>query len=284
MHKPFDSTTKDLVASEPGTWLHFIDPRIVGDLTVIDCDLSTITTGADKVIRVDDPRGAYIVHLEFQSGYEPMFAPRLLRYNALLSHRHRMPVQSAVVLLRPEADGPDMTGSFRQEIPGGQVVHEFRFLVVRVWKTPVASLLAGGLGTLPLAPISDLAGMTTREVLRQMAARLEREADAEQASRLWTSTYFLMGLRFTAEQTEQLFQGVGTMKESATFQATVAEGEKRALLSLGRKRFGPPGESVVAIIDSIVQPAQVEGLLDRVLEASSWAELLGSSTGQAARS
>ena len=278
MHKPFDSTTKDLVAGEPETWLRFLDPAIVGALTVIDCDLSTIVTGADKVIRVDDPRGAYIVHLEFQSGYERMFPARLLRYNALLSHRHQMPVQSGVILLRPEADGPDMTGVFRQEIPGGRVVHDFRFLVVRVWQTPVESLLAGGLGTLPLAPIADLAGLTTREVLRRMADRLGREADAEQASRLWTSTYFLMGLRFTAKQTESFFQGIGTMIESATYQATVAQGRieevRKVIDRLGRIRFGEPSPAQATAIETITDLTRGEAMIDRLLTAGSWSDLL----------
>src|SRR4051812_19544431 len=76
---------KDLVAEAPATWLRFIDPTIEGPVVVMDCDLSTIGTEADKVLRVDDPRGPYVVHLVFQSGYERMFPARLLRYNALLT-------------------------------------------------------------------------------------------------------------------------------------------------------------------------------------------------------
>ena len=89
-----------------------------------------------------------------------------------------------------------------------------------------------------------------------------------------------MGLRLTAKQSEDLFRGLGTMKESATFQATLAEGEKHALLGLGRKRFGPPDEAALKANEAIDDPDRVEGLLERLLDASSWSDLLGPPTSQ----
>ena len=57
----------------------------------------------------------WLVHLEFQSGYDPDLPLRLQRYNILVNYRHRLPVQSIALLLCPEADGPALTGLARAQ-------------------------------------------------------------------------------------------------------------------------------------------------------------------------
>ena len=61
-----------------------------------------------------------------------------------------------VFLLRPEADNRLLSGVFQSRLPSGQVALEFHYRVVRVWEVPVATILQGGLATLPLAPLADL--------------------------------------------------------------------------------------------------------------------------------
>ena len=79
-------------------------PRL-GAVQVVDADLSTITTEADKILRIEEPE-PWMVHVEFQSSYDPELPLRIQRYNILAHYRHDLPVQSVVVLLREEADGP----------------------------------------------------------------------------------------------------------------------------------------------------------------------------------
>ena len=72
------------------------------------------------------------------------------------------------------------------------------------------------------------------------------------------------------------------MRESVTYQAILEEGEakgraegvKRALLRVGQKRFGPPDAVILAAIKAITDPEHVEALVERVLDVSSWDELL----------
>jgi hypothetical protein len=59
----------------------------------------------------------------------------------------------------------------------------------------VASVLAGGLGTLPLAPLSKVTPAALPGVIRRMQERVQREAAPDEAARFWTATYVLMGLR-----------------------------------------------------------------------------------------
>ncbi len=49
------------------------------------------------------------------------------------------------------------------------------------------------------------------------------------------------------------------------------KGLQKAVLNLGKSRFGAPDESVQRAIENLEQP---EGLTERVLVASSWADLL----------
>lgn len=153
--------------------------------------------------------------------------------------------------------------------------------VVRVWHLPVETLLAGGLGMLPLAPISAVAQADLPRVIERIKKRLRRRSRAEAGS-LWTATYVLMGLRYEQALINQLLQGVIAMEESVTYQAIVAKGERqgalrearRTILLLGRERFGAAGTSVTSAIEAIDDLERLEQLSIRLLQAESWKELL----------
>ncbi len=46
------------------------------------------------------------------------------------------------------------------------------------------------------------------------------------------------------------------------------------LLRLGRKKFGPPNPEVLASLNAIDDVARLDTLADRLLDVSSWDELL----------
>ena len=68
------------------------------------------------------------------------------------------------------------------------------------------------------------------------------------------------------------------MEESSTYQYIVAKGElreaKKILMLLGGKRFGRPDAKISAAIESISDLERLEQLGQRLLEVSSWEELL----------
>jgi hypothetical protein len=84
--------------------------------------------------------------------------------------------------------------------------------------------------------------------------------------------------RYRRELVAQLLQGVQSMKESVTYQAIVEEGKVEArqevLLELGQKRFGPPNKTTESVVRAIRDLERLKQLSDRLLEASSWQELL----------
>lgn len=64
------------------------------------------------------------------------------------------------------------------------------------------------------------------------------------------------------------------MKESTTYQAILADEAKRILLRMGGKRLGPADADTRAAIESIVDVDRLEQLAERLLDVSSWDELL----------
>ncbi|MGO8903810.1 MAG: hypothetical protein ACLQU5_36535 [Isosphaeraceae bacterium] len=277
MAKPFDATTKELLEIGPRAWLELLLGRELGDVRILNVDLSTITTEADSVLLVAEVV-PWIVHLEFQSSYDPTLSLRLQRYNVLLNYRHRLPVQSMALLLCPDADGPAMTGLLQHRLPDGLIYQEFLYNVVRTWERQADEILAGGLATLPLAPLARVKENELPAVIHAMQERLDREATKNQAETLWTATYLLMGLKYSDELIDRLLEGVQNMEESVTYQKILkmerAEEAKRILKRQGSRRFGKPDAHIEAAIDAIADLDRLEQLSDRVLEVTGWEELL----------
>jgi hypothetical protein len=71
------------------------------------------------------------------------------------------------------------------------------------------------------------------------------------------------------------------MEESTTYQAIVRKGRlaeaRHMLLRLGGKRFGPADEATTAALNAIEDVQRLEELCERILEVSSWQELLSPS-------
>jgi hypothetical protein len=77
--------------------------------------------------------------------------------NVLLGRRHGVLVRTLVVLLRKSADSPELTGTLQRGFRDEPPYWVFRYGVVRVWQLPAETFLGGGLGILPLAPLSAVA-------------------------------------------------------------------------------------------------------------------------------
>ncbi len=307
MSKPFDATAKELLEIDPRAWLELLLGRSFNRVRILNVDLSTITTEADSVLLVEEP-DPWIVHLEFQSSYDPDLPRRLHRYNTLVNYRYRRPVQSVALLLCPDADGPALDGLFQHGLPDGSFYLQFRYNIVRTWQRSPAEILAGSLATLPLAPLGNVREQELPTLVQAMQQRLDREATRSQAARLWTATYLLMGLTYPDELIDRLLEGVQNMAESVTYQKILrqgraegrnegrneglaegrnegraegrnegrAEGVKRAIKRIGSRRFGPLDPTAEAALDTIIDLEKLDDLAVRVLEVNGWDELLRS--------
>lgn len=303
MPKKFDAILKHLSEQYPQDWARFAG--VSGPVTVIDADISTVTAAADKVLRVESAE-PWILHLEFQASRDVTLPRRLLHYNVLLGIRHELPIRTLVILLRPVADGKELTGQVQWRLPHGRPYLAFDYELIRLWELPPEAILEGGLGTLPLAPLANVDRPKLPELIGQMKQRLHCDAPSPVADSLWTATFILLGLEYDQAFAKQLLRGVGSMKESVTYQAILEEGREkglregrekgrvegreegrvkgreegrekealRILLVQGTKRFGTPSAKVRRKIMQISDVRLIDALVLRVLDVESWAQLL----------
>jgi hypothetical protein len=282
MPKPFDATLKEMAALDPGRFLAEVDTPPALPVRLLNADLSTVTAAADLVFGLGDPLKE-VVHLDAQAGPDPDKHLDVLAYNALLHRQHKVPVHGILLLLRRQAQLSAQTGAVTYAPRPGRGKMDFGYEVLRLWERPVAALLAGGLGMLPLAPLCRLPeGLTLEEGVRwavtEVCARLEREASPQQLRRLLTATFVLTGLRLDRGQARAIFQGVRAMRESDTYQAILDEGEvrgvQRTILRQGRKKLGEPDEATRAALTALTDLDRLGRLSERLLEVATWQELL----------
>ncbi len=232
MSKKYDVTLRTLYEPKPDELLDFLsfpcpDPSL---LEVLDSNISTFSPEIDRAIRVGGPH-PYIVHTEFLSGRDTGLPERSFWYNTVLGQKYHLPVWSVIVLLRPAADGPELTGVFEQSFPGRGLSVVFRYDVIRIWLEPPEKFLTAGLSLLPLAPVSNVAPDQLEAVVRAVAERLKREADPPLLTTLWTAMTVLIGLRHKREQVKAMIEGVRKMifgirgiEESWVYQDILAKG------------------------------------------------------------
>jgi predicted transposase YdaD len=280
--RPFDTTTRRLIEDDPVGWLRWIGLPVEGPVQPIDSNVDTVLAEVDKVLHVRGPE-PWLAHIETQTGHDPTLPSRMFQYHVLLRYRDDMPVESTVVLLRQRADGPELRDG-RLDLHGitGTVTVSFRFRVIRLWERPVEELLNGGIGVLPLAPISDVVVEQLPEVIRRMGERFEQEAPPGLIGELWAATDVLLGLRYDQALAAHLLRGVRNMRESVTYQAILEEGRdegqithaRRTLLELGTEKLGAPDVATAATIESLADLSVLDRLIRGVLRASDWDELL----------
>lgn len=284
MPGPYDASLKELIERYPSDWVALTGHSASTPVQVLDADLATVTAAADKVLRVQESE-PWLLHLELRSSPKSDLPEHLHWYNALLRHRHRQRVRTVLVLLRPAADSPQLTGVYREQFPAEEPYLEFRYTVLRVWQLPAATLLAGPLGTLPLATISAATTAELPEVVRQLDERLEREASPDRRAVLGAAAMLLTGLRLATADMLALYQGVHFMsilKDSSFYQMILEEGRREGelaqaraiILRLGKQKLGPPEEAVVESLQRIADLERLERMHERLLTAPDWQTLL----------
>jgi len=289
MPKQFDNITRYLMGFDTPSWARFFGSK-ADTAELCNADLSTVTSQADAIILLGSDRKRAL-HAEIQASYDSGIGKRLVLYYALGCKALDLPLRSHLVLLRPEADGPAITGIERQiDSDDGSLILEFHYNVIRIWTIPAEELFESGLGILPLAFLGKINPDKLPSLVDRAQKRIAAELEPGQIGEFWTSIDILMGLRYKRSFVENLLKGVRAMKESVTYQAIVEEGyikgeakgkakgailgRRAALLRIGAKRFGPADPQTLLKLESIQSCDQLDDLVDRCLIVSNWAELL----------
>lgn len=270
--KRYDVSLKELVWEHPVACLERFGIGPPGPVEVIDSDITTLTASADKVIKVGGPE-PYLVVIEFQTYHDTNIARTLWYRHVALDYRHNLPVLTILVLVRKEANSPNLVGTYERHAPNGRRTNWYNFEVVRLWEEDPDSFLTASVVLVPLAPLTDVSEDALPDLIRRMTARIDSEPKP-QANKLWTATCILMGLRYSTELVDRLLQGVQNMKESTTYQAILQEGRieggiaeaRRILIRQGTLRFGDPDATTVATLEAIHDIDRLEALGERILD------------------
>jgi hypothetical protein len=179
----FDVSTKELVWDDPVAWLQRLGIEPQGPVEVIDSDITVLTASADKVIRVGGLVEPFLVDIELQSSHDGQLVRTLWYRQAILDHRHNLPVHTILVLLRKEANSPSLTGVYERFLPDGRLTNRYNYRVMRLWKESADSFLNAGVELVPLAPLADVTEQQLPELVHKMAERINA-LDSARAAKL----------------------------------------------------------------------------------------------------
>lgn len=279
----FDPVLKDIADAYPadlvGFFQRLLGLPVGGPFEVVQPDLPPRTVEADRVYRLSAP-APMLLHTEWESSAAPDRPGRFLVYNTLLTRQTDLPVQTVVVLLRPQANSTDLTGVLRRTLPTGDEYLTWRYTVVRLWELSPAVFL-GSPGLTPLAPLAAV----TEEQLPALARQIEGQwagLPDRQARDLKARAEILLGLRYDLDRVRGLFSEGGAMRESVVYQAILKEGSelgelkhaRAAVLRVGRKHLGEPDTAARDAIQACTDLARLDRMLDRAVDAPDWAAVL----------
>lgn len=291
MPGPFDAALKQLLDARGPDWVGWLAARLglppgtAAD--PFDTDLSVVQPVADKVFRFRPPASG-LLHLEAQSSWDGGLADRLFLYNALLDHRHGPPVHTVVLLLRREARAEDLTGRLTRTTAAGREYLRFEYEVVNVWEQSADELMAGGLGTAPLALLTDDARPRLVELAARLTERVGREVpDATTRGSVLTCGFQLLGMRYDEGEVAAVVRGVQNvidMSQSSWWRFLDnlraegkaegrAEGAREALLDVLREKFAAVPPEVEARIRAATDPDKLAAAVRQVLRINSPDEL-----------
>jgi predicted transposase YdaD len=203
------------------------------------------------------------------------------------------------MLLRPKANASDLTGYFELLGADNKPYASFRYTVVRLWEESVEDLISAGPGIAPLALLTNEAAVDLPSAFSRLRERLRSDAvPGKVESVVLGSAYVLCGLRYTAQQIENLYRDLSmTLEDSTTYQLILQKGRTEGrnegrnewvalgrveeaqslILRLGTKRFDQPPAAIALAIRAIADHERLVRMADRVLDAADWNELLATS-------
>jgi hypothetical protein len=160
-------------------------------------ELVAVTRRLDFVIKLERGGETYLRHLEFEMRLRGDLASRMFEYDAALAARHRLPVVSTAVILKPPAP-PSLTNEERVR---GHTVCWRRIRVVRLWRMKPTTAMRLGVGG---AALVGLMGRPDIKVVKAAARRIETGAPSRQYRDLSAVLRMLCQGRYTARELERI--------------------------------------------------------------------------------
>ncbi|CAN5487540.1 hypothetical protein BH10PLA2_BH10PLA2_23760 [soil metagenome] len=254
-------------------------------LLPMEVDLTPVGPSIDQYAKMSLFAGKEVViHLRFQRMYQKNLGEVLYKESRRLRGEGNLEVMTAVTLLWPGADGPDVTGEFRT---GKEV---FRYQLVRLWEKDADEILAKP-GMAMFAPLSRFAPERLPEILQRMSEKIAEQTDKETRENMWSIVYFCMGLIHPAERVHELLPHLLAQMRTrpdgrsmlsrgyyAGHSTSLAEGAlattRRFLFKSGTARLLEPTPALRQTLSAITNLERLEQIAARIQTAQTWQESL----------
>ena len=142
------------------------------------------------------------------------------------------------------------------------------------------SLLNAGVGLAPLALLTNEAAADLPAAFVRFDQRL-RSPDVSDTVRekLLGSTYVLGGLRYAEDRLLEVYMSLNNiLEDSTTYQGIMRRGQARGrqdtLLSMARRKFGPPTPQAEAALRAVADLPRLERMAERIFDVTGWDDLL----------
>ena len=284
----FDTIAKHLIHTYPQDFARFVLPQDdVEVLDVIDTEQPTVEAHrTDSLIRVRVGNEEALVHHEFQTtDSKPPMPYRMAGYIGRGIQRHRLPIYSIVIYLRPDAGRTD-PGYYLQERHGFRVLVQYK--VIRLSEIDGQGILdKGHPGLLPFAPLMQRpTGVDDEAWLRQCVHRAQQvPMDETVKANYLADLAILSGLVYNLE-TIMTIIAEETMYESSVVQYFTEKGIEQggreraveALLDVLEIRFGlaasDPLADRIGAIDDVQRLKQLHRAAVQVPSLEAFTDLL----------
>jgi hypothetical protein len=279
----FDSTFKALIDIDPLGWARFVSNLAIIDAHSVDTSLHETQRVVDRLMNVGLGTERFLIHIEFQAGHDGFQMPgRLLRYNADILLRHRIPALSCVILLNTEADSPVLSGVFAETLPVlGQYV-QFDYRVCRLWEEPLERFLIPESSLVAAGVLSRFTDYHIGEVRQLISTCIDTIQDEETREKVRSSGAFLAGLRFNENQAGYIVgRDLPLLEQSSVAQYFLRRGHEKGLDEGQVKLFITGAERVYGPVPVDLRPRIEHAPFDHLVKwmsnmrtASSWSELI----------
>jgi hypothetical protein len=235
--------------------------------------------------------GEAIIHIRIQKWYQPDLDRYLYHESRKVERRlGKMPIV-CVFLLWPPAEGPGMTGRFRQRDAWGRVKRTFTYTIKRAWELTPEEVTHSP-RTVMMAPLSKGAKERMPEIVQMVKNGLDQcRADAMMRQMAWEAFYWSMGLVCDLDEAHRALGDMLPLIQQCpnslsakghAFQEAYASAQVEGPLQAARvlilrqatRRFGErPGAADV--LAAVTTREELQELARRVLTAPDWSGLLG---------
>ena len=269
----YDDSIKKLIDANPQDFVSLVFGN--GHFVLaLPHELKLLHLYADALFKVmlnDEP---LLLHIEFQSGYDPRMQERLLEYNTLASREYGyLPVYSCVIHLKKASSIP--LSPFIRQLPAGEEVVRFHYKSVELWKKDAVELLQSGwAGLLPLVPLTH--GGTEHAVVEEMIVGLvsARKTELLVVANALASLAFEQESIAEQEWLERTFAMLNdTLRNTKAYQKILKEGREegrqegrqealqQTLLDVIEEHFPQIVPTVTQKVKAIEDPATLRHLI-----------------------